>query len=160
MAYQIDQSGKVEQTSWATVVALAGKQTRTLKISATEKRKLIRIISTFEYPKTNYVYRIFATLIFILIRSEKLLEFNIDKEYPSHESVIKDTLIYLFKKKGSTPPQIRFVLVGKKSDAHKAALQTFQGKLKPDKTLKAEAVLKLLYPNKKGWRLHSKRNSP
>ncbi len=44
MPYQIDQSGKIEQTSKHTYIAIANGKAFILKISSTEKRKLIKSI--------------------------------------------------------------------------------------------------------------------
>ena len=100
MSYQIDQSGKIEFTSRATVLALANGKVKSIKITAVEKQKLLKAVKEIESPKQNYVYKIFATLIFLMIRDEKIRTVEIDKEYPGHESIIKDTLIYLYSSNG------------------------------------------------------------
>ena len=160
MGYQIDQSGKIERTNKTTVVALANDNLKSIKITAVEKQRLLAALKEIEYPKTNYVYRVFATLIFILTRNEKLETLEIDKEYPGHESVIKDMFIHLYSHYNLKMPEIAFTLVGKKSSAHKIALPTFQAKLKPTVIVRAEEVLKMFYPNKKGRRSRSSRDNP
>lgn len=152
MKYQIDQSGKVESTNKATIIALANGKNKTIKITAVEKQKLLSAIKEIEYPKTNYIYRIFAAMIFILIKNEKFLTLEIDKEYSGHESVIKDMLIFLYSKSPLSMPEISFVLVGKKCNAHKVGILTFQDKLKPSIIVKAEEVLEVFYAKEKGRR--------
>lgn len=159
MAYQIDQSGKIENTNRSTIVALANGKKITIKISAREKQKLLAGLKKLEWPKTNYVYKVFATLIFLLIRDEKIGILEVDREYFGHESVIKDILIHLYNKQNLRMPEVTFVLVGKKSNAHKIALATFQSTLKPTIIVKAEIVFEVLY-TKKGRRLRSGRNNP
>lgn len=163
MSYQIDQSGKIEFTSKSTVLALSNGKSRTIKISAAEKQKLLRAVKEIEKPKQNYIYKLFATLIFLLIKGQTLKVVEIDKEYPGHESVIKDTLIYLFAKNRMKLPEISFVLVGKKSNSHIKALLVYQEKQEKDFIVKAEGVLEVLYGkrgNKKGWRSSSGNDNP
>ena len=148
MAYQIDQSGKIEQTNRATVVTLANGFTVTIKISAAEKQKLLKAVREIENPNTNYIYKIFAVMIFLLL-DKKIKYLAIDKEYPGHDSVIKDTLIYLSNKFGKKLPEISFTLVGKKCKAHKTALLTFQKRKKPDMIIKSEQIIEVLYVQKK-----------
>src|SRR5688572_2718300 len=115
MAYQIDQSGKIEDTARPTIVAFSNSKSGSIKISSSEKRHLLSAIKALEYPKQNYIYKIFATLIFILIRASRVQYLQIDIEYPGHNSVIKDTLIHLYGKYELQLPEIEFKLVGKKS---------------------------------------------
>ena len=68
MTYQIDQSGKIESTSKLTVVAVANGVIRSIVIKGVEKRRLITAMKNLDYPKTNYVYKIFAALIFMIIQ--------------------------------------------------------------------------------------------
>lgn len=161
--YQIDQSGKIEQTNKPTVITLANGNAKTVKITAVEKRKLLKAVKEISHPKQNYIYRLFAVLIFILTGQQKLLQLEIDREYPRHESVIKDTLIYLYQKNRIALPDIEFILVGKKSKCHRTALAVFQQSAKADFIVKAEEVIKILYEkgvNKKGWRSSSKNDNP
>lgn len=158
--FQIDQSGKIEHTSKLTIVALANGKKKSIKISATEKQKLLAALKELEYPKTNYIYKFFATLIFILIKDEKIDTLEVDREYYGHESVIKDMLISLHSRYNLKMPDVTFLLIGKKSNSHKLALGTFQTKLKPTIIVQAEYVLEVFYAKEKGRRLHSGRNNP
>ena len=159
--YQIDQSGKIEHTNRHTIVALANGSSATVKISTREKNKLILVMKQLDYPKQVYIYKIFGALIFILLTKLNIKHVTIDKEYPGHESVVKDTLIYLFLSNKDDLPNIGFDLVGKKCQAHIQALSTYQEKQKPTIIVKAEDILELFYErHKKGWRFRSGRNNP
>lgn len=152
MQLQIDQSGKVEDTAKLTIVAYANGIEKTLKISGVEKRKLIRTMRMLDYPKTTFIYKAFAGLVFLLVKNAKADEIFIDKEYPRHEPTIKEILLQLFQKHAMSLPEISFSLIGKQSRAHKIAIETFRGARKPDLIIKAEEVLQLFYKaNKKGW---------
>jgi len=65
---QIDQSGKVEDTNKLTIVALANGKLKSLKISAVEKQKLVKTMRILDYPKKAFIYKIFAGLVFLLIK--------------------------------------------------------------------------------------------
>jgi hypothetical protein len=67
----------------------------------------------------------------------------IDIEYPGHESKIKEHLINLLQRAGiKVPPaKIQFDFVRKKSNAHKLAIETFNGKVKPHLVIHVEDVL-------------------
>lgn len=159
MTYQIDQSGKIEHSGQVTVVAVANGVTKSIFIGAGEKQKLIKIMRATDFPKKTYVYKIFATLIFLLIQGENIKHVEIDKEYPGNESVIKDTLIFLYRENKRKIPEIRFTLVGKKSPAHIEALAVFQRNKKPSKIVKCSDVLEVIYGTKKSWRSRSYRDS-
>lgn len=152
MQIYIDQSGKIEDTSKLTIVAYANGIEKTLKISGVEKRKLIKIMRILDYPKTSFIYKAFAGLVFLLVKNAKADEIIIDKEYPRHEPTIKEILLQLFQKFSLAAPEVNFSLIGKQSRAHKIAIETFRGKRKPDLEVVAEEVLELFYKaNKKGW---------
>jgi len=157
MICQIDQSGKIEDTQKLTIVAYANKKAKSLIIKATEKRKLIKIMREKDFPKKTFIYKSFSGLVFLLIKNENILQIVIDKEYPGNEPVIKQILLQLFDKANLKKPKIDFEFIGKKSPAHKIAIQTYRGERKPDIIIKAEDVLNLFYKKEKGWRASSKR---
>lgn len=158
-SYQIDQSGKIEHTSQVTVVAVANGKVKSIQIGAGEKQKLIKIMRITDFPKKIYVYRIFAALIYLLLSDEEIVFVEIDKEYPGNESVIKDTLIYLYRENKRKIPEINFTLVGKESPAHIEALAVFQRIKKPGRIIKSEEILELFYSTKKCRRSQSSRDS-
>jgi hypothetical protein len=141
----IDQSGKVEDTSKPTVVAFSNGKSRAVYISKKEKRKLIKAVRQLDYPKTTFVYKLFSGLIFILLYQQNVDEVFIDIEYEGHNSDIKNILIHLFNKNSADVPNIRFTLVGKKSNVHKKAIEVFRNKQSVEKIVKSEDLLKLLY---------------
>ena len=163
MAYQIDQSGKIEHTSKNTYVSLANSKTLVIKISSKEKRKLIKTIKELHPPHRTYIFQIFAVLIFILLKEGKPQEVLIDTEYSGHQASIKEVLIQLSERFQIKLPEISFGLVGKKSNSHLAAIAAYREERAVDITVKAENILKLLYgnlSNKKGWRPRSGRGNP
>lgn len=148
MQYQIDQSGKIEDTHRLTIVVFANGKVKSLKISAVEKQKLVKAMRAFDYPKKIFIFKIFACLIFFLIKDEKIDSVMIDKEYPGHEPVIKDVLLRVFKLANSKIPDISFGEIKKKSPAHKVALEVFRGKRDADIIVGAKQVIRVLYKNK------------
>lgn len=145
MQYQIDQSGKVEDTHRLTIVAFANGKVKSLKISAVEKQKLVKALRAFDYPKKSFVLKIFATLIFLLIKNEKIEEVVIDREYLGNESTIKNIIVQHFRKARIKEPDIIFAEIGKKSPAHKVALEVFRGKREPDMIVEAKQIIQVLY---------------
>jgi|SRR3989304_6631589 len=161
MIYQIDQSGKIEDTHKLTIIASANSKTKVLKISATEKQTLVNQMREIEFPRKTYIYKIFAGLVFLLLKNYKNIDaVIIDKEYPSHEPDIKLFIIQLFKRTNKNCPEISFGHIGKQSKAHKVALAAFRGEIKPDFIVKKEDLLRLFYTKRKGWRSRSDRDNP
>lgn len=173
MAYQIDQSGKIEQTNRQTVVALANGKKKTIKITSVEKQKLIKTILELDKPKKKYVHKIFGALLFLLLKDEGIKEsIMVDKEYYGHEPDIKNILLQLFEKYQLKSPEIDFGLVGKKSPAHDSGIRVFRKEDKAVLVVKAKDILEVLYgkpkinkaslrvSTKKGWRSRSGRDNP
>lgn len=166
MIYQIDQSGKIEQTNKVTIIALANGKKTTIKITSTEKQKLIKTILELDKPKKKYVHKIFAALLFLLLKNEKIKDtITIDKEYYGHEADIKNILLQLFEKHKSKIPEIDFGLVGKKSPAHNSGIKVFRKEHRPTLVITAKDILEVLYGKpklsiKKGWRSRSGRDNP
>ena len=145
MTYEIDQSGKVEDTNKLTVVAYANGKIKSVKIGSVEKQKLLAAIRVLDYSKRNYLYKIFAALIYFLLADEKVDSVVIDREYSGHEAIIKGVIIQLLNKNRKNVPEIQFDCIGKLSRAHKAALDVFRADREADLVVTAKDVLKLLY---------------
>jgi hypothetical protein len=145
VTYEIDQSGKVENTNKLTVVAYANGKVKSVKIGSVEKQKLLAAVRNLDHSKRNYVYKIFAALIYCLLADEKADTVVIDREYFGNEAIIKGMIIQLLSKNGKNIPEIQFASVGKSSRAHKAALKVFRGEKRADLVLTAKEVFGLLY---------------
>src|SRR3989344_6081758 len=99
MTYQIDQSGKIEDTAKDTVLALAKKDhSYTIRILARENRKLQQYFKDQREPKL-FIYKTFAAGVFILLNTfnMEISSVTIDREYIGHERLISDMLRKLFK---------------------------------------------------------------
>lgn len=83
MAYQIDQSGKIEQTNKKTVLAISNGKTYSVLLKAKDKRLLQDIFRTLFNKQRQFIYEVFSALLFILISNSKSEgRIVIDKEYP------------------------------------------------------------------------------
>ena len=145
MTYYIDQSGKIEDSHRLTVVAVANGITKTIIINASEKQKLLTSMRVLDYPQKLYIYKIFAGLIYLLLKDITAQQIIIDEEYPGHEVTIKNYLLNLYQNQRQSCPTIDFSNIGKNSPAHKSAILTFRKKIKPDIIVKAKHILKLFY---------------
>lgn len=156
MVCEIDQSGKVEDTRKLTVVCFADGKVKTLLISAKEKRRTLIAMRAIDIPRKNFVFRIFAGLVFLLIKDEKIDSLIVDREYPGHEAVIRNILLALFRKNNIKIPEVFFSQIGKQSKAHQEAIAVFKGKRKPDIVVKANDVFSIFfkYSNKRKPRLY------
>lgn len=150
MKYQIDQSGKIEHTGQVTVVAIANGKVKSVFIGAGEKQKLIKKMRILDHPHKSYVLKIFAAMIFLLLKDEMVTSVEIDKEYPGHEALIRQIVRQLFQKFKLKPPEIDFALVGKDSLAHKTAIDTFDKLLKPTMKTNEEELIQILYKKSVG----------
>lgn len=95
-----------------------------------------------------FVYKTFAVLIFLLIRSDLkyVEEIVVDREYKGRESLIKKYLIELFRISGETVDTnaVYFDEIGKQNNAHNKAISTFRQQIKPDIYLSFEDLKKWL----------------
>ena len=150
MKYQIDQSGKIEQTNRNTVIACAGKVEMTILLKKKEKRKLQQVFKQTDNLKV-FPYLTFAALLALLIKQLKPKEkIIIDKEYFGHEKLIQDKIeTYLVELGKSFLPQIEFGHVGKLSDAHSLAYKVARGKIKPTLIVNSKEIMKIILGTKK-----------
>ena len=146
---EIDQSGKVENTSKDTVIALSSNKglKRSIKISAREKRKLQKFFRQLGKPRF-YTHKVFSILIFLLIRryASKLDRIVIDPEYPGYESLLRNLLSELLvnSSKEFEPSRIVFKRLGKRAQAHKVANTVFRKEAKPSMTVSSKDILKII----------------
>jgi len=147
MKIEIDQSGKIENTNHDTVVAFSNGIFGSIVISAKDKREIQKV-----FRKTGknsiFIYRLFAILIFILIKKhiQKIQQITIDIEYPGRSAMIKDFLMREIKKVNPNfhRDNISFGQIGKKSKAHYLAYGVATRKKQPDMAVGAKDILKFI----------------
>lgn len=145
MRIEIDQSGKLENTHISTVVGFSNSKTKSIIILSREKIKLQKFFRDIGKRKM-YIYDTFATLIFLLTKSEKKIEqIIIDTEYPGQDALIKNYLLNYYKlaKKDIGKHQISFQGIGKSSRAHFVANSSFKKK-KAEIKVSADEIIKLI----------------
>ncbi len=149
MIIEVDQSGKVEQTGKDTAIACTDEEgfERSIQISAKEKRKLQKFFRGIGKPRF-YTHKVFALLVFILIRGHvlKLSRIIIDPEYPGYEKLLSSLIAELIKEVHPTfeADRILFKRVGKRSNAHIVANTVFRKEQKPTIVVTAQDLLKII----------------
>jgi hypothetical protein len=146
MEYQVDQSGKIEDTSKDTVLAVASNDFHyTLKLSSKAKREVQNFYRDTGQSKT-FIYQTFAICLFSLLNAYnmKIKAVVIDKEYPGHEELIGKMLTKLFKifEVGSRIT-FSFGLIGKKSPAHAVAHDVATRRKQEDKRVGVIEIKKI-----------------
>lgn len=149
MIIEIDQSGKVEQTSKPTILAGANGIKISLMIAAREKQKLQRFFRSVGKPQM-YVYTVFAALVVILIRSHfhSLGRIVIDTEYLHQDTLLRNLITELLRKEEPDfdPSLIEFRQIGKGSPAHDLANRIYKRRQKPNLRITALDVWGILLP--------------
>ena len=145
---EVDQSGKIGDTQVPTVLAFSDGIERAILIPATVKRKCVRALRQRGETGRTLYWKLFAAGLFLLLcdHIEKTEQVTVDIEYPGHEGEIKRLLLQLCHRHGLFVPtgRIHFALVGKKSPAHRVAIQTFRGQRQPDRVVTSDDLLGLL----------------
>lgn len=151
MKYEIDQSGKVEDTSCHTVVGFSNSTYRTILLLAREKRKLQEIFRLHGQPRL-YVDVTFAILVFILIKPiiKQRPTLIIDIEYPGHTKIIEG----IIHNHISTDIELHWKLIGKSSKVHDITYKTFKKKLRSSKVINSKEIW-ILAKKYAGGRLNS-----
>ena len=102
MKYQIDQSGKIEQTDKNTVIAYSNGTQRAILIHRKVKRQIQEMFRERGITK-YFIYQTFAVGVYLLIRNLKEIQkITIDQEYPEKDRLIKQIILDLLKKKQKT----------------------------------------------------------
>jgi hypothetical protein len=147
MKVEVDQSGKIGDTKIPTVLAFSNGEQYTILISAKVKRFCIRYLRTRGYSGPSFYLRLFTIGLFFLLKSQisKLSQVVIDVEYFGKDQLIKEQLINLLNRHNReekvNPDAIQFGYIGKKSQAHLIALQTFRRQLKLSRTLSERELI-------------------
>ena len=150
MTYQIDQSGKIEQTNIKTVLAITNDTYFTVALSALDKRLLEQIFKQLKRPKL-FPFLVFSALLAILIKKvQPKNKVVIDHEYSGRESLILERSIYyltLLRQKPS--PHLEFGHVGKLSKSHQLAHDVATGKKKNSYQASLKEIMRLIFHTKK-----------
>ena len=145
MHIEVDQSGKIEQTRWDTVLAFSDGIDYAILLPATVKRDaIVRLRSSGRRGKRAYL-ALFAAGVYLLLKDhlEQVSSVTIDTEYPGNEADIKAYLLRLIWRKSPSfeADRIRFQSIGKKSPAHAKAYSVQRGESEPDKRVTLEELL-------------------
>lgn len=130
MKYEVDQSGRIEETNRHTIISVANKDySYSIKIDSKIKKVLQNKFKQIGKPKMFGVYGFTVGLI-ILLRKSKIKNsvVTIDIEYDGYSGVISRELI----KNTNQNLEFRFGNIGKKSPAHKSAYNVFKKLNKAD----------------------------
>lgn len=137
--YQVDQSGKIEQTNKTTVLAVANGQPKAVILSAKDKRRLQELFRKNAKPQL-FIDAVFAVLLYFLIKElDGAGKIEVDTEYPGHTKIIERMLKQLTSKE----PIIRWVLVGKTSKVHDIGYKIYKKKLRVGKVMKFADIANL-----------------
>lgn len=145
--YEVDQSGRIEQTNKITIIAFSNSRKGTIKVSSQDKRKLQNIFRKAGKSRV-FVLQVFAATLYLLLEKFKIEKklILIDQEYQGYDNLIRSYLIQLSQKRGKIildPDNIRFGLVGKTSNVHSLGYQAFK-KNKADLNINSEDILALV----------------
>lgn len=145
MRIEIDMSGKIEQTDVDTVVSFRNDEQYSVLL---KKKVKVEILTEYRNKHKDIHYRLFAILIYYCIRNylSKVQSITIDDEYEGREEDIKRNLLRILWKDSQNFDKklIKFSRIGKKSNAHRVAYQTFIGKLAPNRIITEMEVEKLI----------------
>lgn len=143
--YQIDQSGKIEQTNKDTVVALSNDHDLAIMIKAKTKR-IIQQWFRDEKRQRFFPYLTFAALLAILIKMESPTKrVEIDREYFGNEDLILERVTTYLKLLGVEKHlPLEWGHVGKTSNAHNLGSKVARNKVKSDKVINLEEIMELL----------------
>jgi len=148
MAYEIDQSGKIEQGSFDTVIAAANSKHASVKLGKRHKKFLKEKYLDSSNPSRTYVYAVFSALVAILIYYNELTgRIIIDREYYGQEDTILSNIFHYLTRlgyKNLKTISIEFGIIGKHSTAHHEAIEIFRGKKKSTREVTFHEVVRLL----------------
>jgi len=142
---EVNQSGKIEQTSYDTALAFSNGIQSAILIPATVKREVLHELRVRGVHPEMIHIRMFAAGVFLLLESylEGLENIVIDVEYEGREGEIKGLLLrhILEMRPDFQTDAITFRQISKKSPAHKLAIATHRGDRKAEKVIAAWELL-------------------
>lgn len=147
MDIEIDQSGKIENTSKNTIIAFSNNIFGSIFISAQNKREIQKVFRNAGRSRM-FVYKLFAILIFLLVGKHlgNIDQIIIDDEYPGKGYLIKNFLFQEIQKinPSFSADNITIKIIGKKSRAHYVAYGVAIGKKLPDKRVNIKEILRFI----------------
>ena len=151
MDAEVDQSGRIEEVR-PTVLAVSNDQHRSILIPAAVKREVFGRLRRRGESSKRATVRIFAAALYLLLMPviDPDSWIVVDLEYPGYETLIKSMLLRWLRRirPGTRTDQIRFRRIGKASPAHQIAMDTYQGKLDPDKVVTVRQLMTLFEEKK------------
>lgn len=119
--------------------------TVSILIPSTVKRECLHVLRQRGYSGTTFYTQLFATGLFFLLRGaiEQISRVIIDVEYAGQDDLIKVYLLNLLRRDGKQieANQIQFGLIGKKSPAHKLAIDTLRKREQPGLVLAVDDLI-------------------
>jgi hypothetical protein len=141
MGLQIDQSGKIEDTTKDTVIAFSNSISESVFVSKKIKRQVQEYFRKIGKPEL-FVDKTFSIVIYYLICNLKPIQnITIDLEYPGRDKFISSIILDLLKANKKLPHDINFARIGNKPKAHYAAKNVFDKKKEPTKILSLREIL-------------------
>lgn len=147
MRIEIDQSGKIEQLNFDTIIAFSNNEQYCIKLPKQLKRNLFL---NYKQHIKQIRYKLFSISIFLCIKEYLKINENVHLviccEYSGKESLIKNILLELLKKNkfDISKKLITFGRIGKNSNAHNVAIDVFRENRKPNKIIQEREILELL----------------
>lgn len=120
MRFEIDQSGKIEETRKPTVLAFCNSKQGAVIIVSREKKLIQKFFRQINKPRL-FAYLGFTALIYLLIKDHirNRDQIIIDREYPGFEKFIKQKLKEIINEnKRLKDLEISISQIDKKSQAH------------------------------------------
>jgi hypothetical protein len=147
MKIEIDQSGKIENTNKLSIIALVDGFSKTLLISAKDKKSIQVIFRRIHQPRV-FISKVFAACIYFLVKDDikKIDTIMIDNEYPGYEKYIRRLILEYFEDNNYKTDKfhIYFRKFGKKSKAHDCANKAYKAK-RADIRINKNQVLDIIF---------------
>ncbi|OGK52889.1 hypothetical protein A2970_02145 [Candidatus Roizmanbacteria bacterium RIFCSPLOWO2_01_FULL_44_13] len=149
MRIEIDQSGKIEQTQWNTIISLSNEIRYSIILNKKIKRRLQTKFRNYNKPRM-FVYQVFSALISIIFKEVKpKSKVIIDLEYFGQRDLLIVQITKYIKQLKITPiPIFDFGFVGKNSPAHHLAQQVAYKKKAANKKVGFAEISRLIWPRK------------
>jgi hypothetical protein len=126
-------------------VAFSDDIHRSVLIPARVKRECVALLSARGRAVPTALARLFAVALYFLLRDQvqEIALAIVDIEYTGHDQEIKQHLLNLLRRSGHPIPadRVSFQHIGKKSPAHRLAIETLRGNRPPDCVVTLEELL-------------------